>query len=137
MLTSKLPVETGWLQILANTDASRRARCTPGLWMPITTTSLLFSLRSAISWPMRVKARWIAAAFRMGPESAMGRNSKSEIRIPNQARNSKLEERRGATKPQLRISTFEFVSNFEFRISDFGNRGDTAKKEGSRRDSKI
>jgi hypothetical protein len=79
--------------------------------MPINTTSLLTSLRSAISCATRVNARWIAGAFRMGEASGMEGNSKFEGRNPKQMRNPKSES--------AEIEGFELASKFEIRISDF------------------
>ena len=49
------------------------------------------------------------------------RNPKSEIRNKSEARSTKSKMPRDAT-PSFRISNFEFVSNFEFRISDLRMR---------------
>jgi hypothetical protein len=55
-------------------------------------------------------------------------NSKSEIRNPKQiqmtkAQNSKQEQQLGSSRERavldIRILDFEFVSNFDIRISDF------------------
>jgi len=43
-------------------------------------------------------------------------NWKLEIRMTNQIRNSKFETK------AFRVSTFEFESNFEFRVSNFIQR---------------
>src|SRR6266550_3827822 len=45
--------------------ARRRARCTPPRCTPTSTTSVLDSFRSAISWAIRANARCNAAASRM------------------------------------------------------------------------
>src|SRR6266566_906020 len=65
MAMSRLPTGTGWPQIPLSRLARRRAKYTPPRCTPTSTTSMLDSFRSAISWAMRASARCNAAASRM------------------------------------------------------------------------
>ena len=64
----------GLPQISARRVANRSAKGPPPRWMPTSTTSALASLRSAISWAIRVSARWMAGALRMTLASGMARH---------------------------------------------------------------
>jgi hypothetical protein len=45
----------------------------------MTTTAALLSLRSAISWAIRVNARWMAEALRMTVDSAMEKEKANQL----------------------------------------------------------